>query len=805
MYEIAKKARAANRAKAAKLADRPMERVDSADWTPAPLLKADVKTGMRPVSRRAYKSGGKVSGMAGPVRADRKKRKAGGATEQPLVDRYVNRDMKKANDYRDGEKHIGGMKKGGRAKKAKGGIPLPPRRPADLMGDDLSDYQKNMIASGQNPMEDERPSTAIIKKQNKIPLPPRRPADMMKKGGRAKKASGGSEMSRYGEALSAADKAYNKALNTAKEWADFSPSGIGKKSNVDLSFDAADAYLKKRAANQAKEQAGYKKGGRAKKMDGGAMTDPRLGMVKNKALEFTQNLPTPGLKKGGKVKHSDVAEDKALIKQMVKGKALKNAKCGGGRAERNAGGRIGKLGGGALGGGALGGGKLGGGTGVLGNVGAKPNMNAVTANTGFGGVNMQSPGYGIAPNMGGNRQMPALGIPTGFGGGPVNPMGPGMNVTSAGPGGGGMLPAGSGGMPFVDPYAALADGDGRGMPAQGVAYGNGMTPIDPLGPYYPDGTPRNPGGGPGALSNPNWGGHDTQFVERDAVGNIINAGGNTGGVGQKTPINQTRVNPIELALLHAANSGLGPNTGGYTGGTGLFGGGKGPFGGPKGGRQIDYMPGRGPNTGGYTGNRGMGGGGNPIQQAMQQMGQQIDLNRAGTPIKRVVTPQDYFNKGGRVGKATGGALENGYRKGGSAKKRAGTQVNIIIGKGQDQQNPAQMMQGQQMPPMAPPAMPPMGGQPPMPPMGGAGGPPMGGQAPMPFKSGGRVTKVARSYKDMEAGAGSGEGRLQKTDIAKRNPKPSLDTGFNPYQGRGYPNKVLGASGGRTARKAGGKV
>jgi len=36
----------------------------------------------------------------------------------------------------------------------------------------------------------------------------------------------------------------------------------------------------------------------------------------------------------------------------------------------------------------------------------------------------------------------------------------------------------------------------------------------------------------------------------------------------------------------------------------------------------------------------------------------------------------------------------------------------------------------------------------------------------PRKAGGRVTKVAKSYKDMRAGAGSGEGRLQKTDIAK---------------------------------------
>ena len=46
---------------------------------------------------------------------------------------------------------------------------------------------------------------------------------------------------------------------------------------------------------------------------------------------------------------------------------------------------------------------------------------------------------------------------------------------------------------------------------------------------------------------------------------------------------------------------------------------------------------------------------------------------------------------------------------------------------------------------------------PMPPSG-AGGP------PMPRKAGGRTY---RSYKDMDAGAGSGEGRLEKTEIQSR--------------------------------------
>ena len=39
--------------------------------------------------------------------------------------------------------------------------------------------------------------------------------------------------------------------------------------------------------------------------------------------------------------------------------------------------------------------------------------------------------------------------------------------------------------------------------------------------------------------------------------------------------------------------------------------------------------------------------------------------------------------------------------------------------------------------------------------------------PIARKAGGRISKVAKSYKDMTAGSASGEGRLQKEDIAKR--------------------------------------
>jgi hypothetical protein len=86
---------------------------------------------------------------------------------------------------------------------------------------------------------------------------------------------------------------------------------------------------------------GRKAGGRTKKMGGGPMMggpmmggDPRMGMVKDKAMEFSgQGTMVPGLKKGGKAKgHPDEAMDRALIKKMVKPEARKKKDIGGGLA-----------------------------------------------------------------------------------------------------------------------------------------------------------------------------------------------------------------------------------------------------------------------------------------------------------------------------------------------------------------------------------------------------------------------------------------------------------------------------------------
>ena len=119
MSEMAKQARAAMKAKAKSLTTAdPHQKVDSSTWTPPDALNADIKTGMRPISRRAFKSGGKVKGAAAAANMGKSVRSG----NKPMTaDSMVNKDMKEANQERAGIKHIGALKSGGRAKKFLGG------------------------------------------------------------------------------------------------------------------------------------------------------------------------------------------------------------------------------------------------------------------------------------------------------------------------------------------------------------------------------------------------------------------------------------------------------------------------------------------------------------------------------------------------------------------------------------------------------------------------------------------------------------------------------------------------------------
>lgn len=287
MYEMAKKGREAMKNRAKQLAGEKNMKVDSSDWTPAEPLKADVKTGMRPVSPRAFKRGGKVCDGAAEKRADRKARggstpsdkasyepamskgnqenaraayeegrtpkKNGGKAEYPIVDRYINRDLKKANELREGEKHVGGMKKGGRTGKDGGGGVLGTIKSA------------------------------------------------------IKRFAGPSQAEKLQENL----------------------KDVGKGQPTDYSTGDRNAMAEK--ANEAAR----KSGGRTKKMDGGALRNRSLNTPAG------QVIPGSDFKKGGKVKHAKPEPTKSIDKGGKRAKliaAMPNMKEGG-RAERKAGGR----------------------------------------------------------------------------------------------------------------------------------------------------------------------------------------------------------------------------------------------------------------------------------------------------------------------------------------------------------------------------------------------------------------------------------------------------------------------------------
>ncbi len=327
MYDIAKKSREAMKSKAKRLATPSKEKVSSADWTPPEELNADVKTGLRPLSRRAFKSGGKVAGECSKMRADRKPRKAGGKVEKreekaeakDIAIAKINRNVKEANQEREGKKHIGGMKRGGRAKKMDGG---------EMQGGKYSagDRAKLGKMMGAAAHEDShmRSGSALRGKEAAQQAPQARDLytkDQLKrlergynKGGRTKKADGGKL--KDWEARALFDK-YNASHQAEKE------QKLREKQKAEK-------------VNQSLTSSGLKHGGRAKKMDGGPMMgmgmqaaapDPRLGIVSPRAFNFSGAQGTP-YKKGGKV-HSDEAMDKALIKKMVKPEARTARKDGG--------------------------------------------------------------------------------------------------------------------------------------------------------------------------------------------------------------------------------------------------------------------------------------------------------------------------------------------------------------------------------------------------------------------------------------------------------------------------------------------
>ena len=278
MNDMAKSARAAMKAKAKKLTTDPHEKVDSSDWTPSEPLNTEAKTGMRPISRRQFKAGGKVEGKKEHQHAGRKPRKSGG--KALTASSLINRDVKEANKLRGGEQHIGGMKRGGKIKREHHADGNPVGQ--DQIADKIREYEAetaNANAGKSKPAPTPptgRPTPAPqYRKDTDIKSP-------YKKGGRAKKFLGG-PMMQPGNMMSSAP-----SMNVAN----------------------------------------------TQGMPAGMNQDPRQGIVDKNRLNFGTGTSGSPYKKGGKVAHPDEAADKQLIKKMVKSSAMKREEhCWGGEAK----------------------------------------------------------------------------------------------------------------------------------------------------------------------------------------------------------------------------------------------------------------------------------------------------------------------------------------------------------------------------------------------------------------------------------------------------------------------------------------
>jgi hypothetical protein len=286
MSAMAKKGREALKAKARKMATGSDQKVDASSWTPPGPMKADVKTGMRPISRRAYKTGGKVTGEDEAPRMDRKPRATGGCAPKAMADAKVNRNVKDANEEREGKKHVGALKTGGRAKRANGG---------DV--DDASKATSKSQNVSRPEYNEDAVNKAIAGSRQKIGSGEAKAIHGLLKG-RTKRESGGAATT--SDTKKSVDESLGKTTGSYFKAKPNAPVGAPGTKPVGLDKDQVERM-----------ERGYKKGGATKKAIGGASILGGLG-AGLAAGEF-----------GGKDK-----DDKAMKK--------------GGRAERKSGGRVGK-------------------------------------------------------------------------------------------------------------------------------------------------------------------------------------------------------------------------------------------------------------------------------------------------------------------------------------------------------------------------------------------------------------------------------------------------------------------------------
>jgi hypothetical protein len=332
MYEMAKKAREAMRGKAKRMAGEKDQKVDSSDFTPAAPLNADVKTGMRPISKQGFKRGGKIAGEKMETHAGRKPRKSGGRAI--TADSLINRDQKEANEGREGKKHIGGMKKGGRAEKAMGGSPTD----ALKNGMNPAAYIKNVLGptmglkKGGKIGKSNGGTLERIKNPNPSPdyQPSKPDPDYKVEGGPSDKDK--DDLTKKIEGLKKGGRTGRKAGGNVNYGPMEMPAG---KKGMSTSEQVALEKKQDAASKPTRGKAVNKEGGGGLAPYGTTAPVPAVGpdpksIVRETAMDFGAGTSgSPYVKRGGAIKHEDAAMDKALIKKMVK-PAARTAKFGGG-------------------------------------------------------------------------------------------------------------------------------------------------------------------------------------------------------------------------------------------------------------------------------------------------------------------------------------------------------------------------------------------------------------------------------------------------------------------------------------------
>jgi hypothetical protein len=267
MSDMAKQARAAMKAKASRLTTAdPHQKVDSSTWTPPEPLNTEAKTGLRPISRRAFKTGGKVAGAKAKMNLGQSTR---GGNKPLTPDNFANKDVKAANEDRMGLKHVGGLKTGGRAKKNGGG---GTDEIAEIIERSNTERSPSASAAGMSKMPLPVPRPKSLDKPERFKSKYDLTTQSEKRGGKIEKCWGGKAKKAGGGAMAGAQAMMKKAQQTA---------GVPAST---LDSVPATSRLSRAA----------------------------------------------GLKKGGMAKHEDVKEDMALIKKMVKPSARTGRKEGGG-------------------------------------------------------------------------------------------------------------------------------------------------------------------------------------------------------------------------------------------------------------------------------------------------------------------------------------------------------------------------------------------------------------------------------------------------------------------------------------------